>query len=159
MRAASPRQQRAAFKGINAAAHVEDLTPSNVQVVPLAERSNWARRIANGEFVTTVEVLPPKGCDAAATLDSIRLLKAKGVNAVNIPDGPRAQTRMSAQATALLVEREIGLETDHVRAPFVEARSEDFRRGAEDGVAVGLDRDLRDDRQVAQLAHGADRFA
>ncbi|MGH9945013.1 MAG: methylenetetrahydrofolate reductase, partial [Pyrinomonadaceae bacterium] len=29
---------------------------------------------------------------------------------VNIPDGPRAQTRMSAQATALLVEREIELE-------------------------------------------------
>ena len=29
---------------------------------------------------------------------------------VNIPDGPRAQTRMSAQATAVLVEREIGIE-------------------------------------------------
>jgi hypothetical protein len=26
----------------------------------------------------------------------------------NIPDGPRAQTRMSAQATAVLVEREVG---------------------------------------------------
>jgi homocysteine S-methyltransferase len=38
------------------------------------------------------------------------LLKEAGVDAVNIPDGPRAQTRMSAQATAVLVEREIGIE-------------------------------------------------
>src|SRR5207248_8035368 len=64
-----------------------------------------------GRFVTTVEVLPPKGCDASKTLESIRLLREAGVDAVNIPDGPRAQTRMSAQATAVLVEREIGLES------------------------------------------------
>ncbi|HEX8130768.1 MAG TPA: bifunctional homocysteine S-methyltransferase/methylenetetrahydrofolate reductase [Pyrinomonadaceae bacterium] len=109
VRAASPRKQRASAKPARPA-RVEELQPADIQVVPLAERSNWARRIANGEFVTTVEVLPPKGCDAAKTLDQIRLLKTAGVNAVNIPDGPRAQTRMSAQATALLVEREIGLE-------------------------------------------------
>jgi homocysteine S-methyltransferase len=75
------------------------------------ERSNWARKIARGEFVTTVEVLPPKGCDPQKTLDSIRLLKAAGVDGVNIPDGPRAQTRMGAMATAILVEREIGIES------------------------------------------------
>jgi len=109
VRAVSPRKQRAAFKPAQPA-RVAELTPADIQIVPLAERSNWARRIANGEFVTTVEVLPPKGCDAAQTLEQIRLLKTAGVNAVNIPDGPRAQTRMSAQATALLVEREIGLE-------------------------------------------------
>ncbi|MDQ1560405.1 MAG: methionine synthase / methylenetetrahydrofolate reductase [Pyrinomonadaceae bacterium] len=110
VRAASPRKQRATAAKPARPARVEELQPADIQVVPLAERSNWARRIANGEFVTTVEVLPPKGCDAAKTLDQIRLLKTAGVNAVNIPDGPRAQTRMSAQATALLVEREIGLE-------------------------------------------------
>ena len=109
VRAASPRKQRTVFKS-GQPARVEELQPSDIQVVPMAERSNWARRLAGGEFVTTVEVLPPKGCDAAKTLDQIRLLKSAGVNAVNIPDGPRAQTRMSAQATALLVEREIGLE-------------------------------------------------
>ena len=87
-----------------------DLKPADVKVVPAEERSNWSRKIARGEFVTSVEVLPPKGCDAAKTLDSIRLLKDAGVDAVNIPDGPRAQTRMSAQATAVLVEREVGIE-------------------------------------------------
>jgi methionine synthase I (cobalamin-dependent)/5,10-methylenetetrahydrofolate reductase len=93
------------------AIQIADNAPAELPVAPLEERSNWGRRLARGEFLTTVEVLPPKGCDASKTLESIRLLKEAGVNAVNIPDGPRAQTRMSAQATAVLVEREIGLES------------------------------------------------
>ena len=68
-------------------------------------------QIANGEFVTSVEVLPPKGVDAQKTLDSIRLLKDAGVDGVNIPDGARAQSRMSALATAVLVEQQIGIES------------------------------------------------
>lgn len=110
VRAVSPRRQRF-LSEVKSSAQVEELKPSDISVVPPEERSNWARRIARGEFVTTVEVLPAKGCDAEKTLEQIKLLKTAGVNAVNIPDGPRAQTRMSAQATALLVEREIGIET------------------------------------------------
>jgi homocysteine S-methyltransferase len=108
IRADSPRQARTFVTA--KPAEVRDLTPDNIQVVPAEERSRWAAKIARGEFVTSVEVLPPKGCDAQKTLDSIRLLKDAGVDGVNIPDGPRAQTRMSAQATAVLVEREIGIE-------------------------------------------------
>lgn len=89
---------------------VLELKPEDVEVVDAVERSRWSAKIARGEFVTSVEVLPPKGCDAEKTLESIRLLKERGVDGVNIPDGPRAQTRMSAQATAVLVEREIGIE-------------------------------------------------
>src|SRR5947209_1464028 len=109
VQAASPRKQRIVIKEA-AAARVEELTPSDIKVVPPEERSLWSRKITNGEFVTSVEVLPPKGCDPMKTLDSIRLLKDSGVDGVNIPDGPRAQTRMGAQATAVLVEREIGIE-------------------------------------------------
>jgi homocysteine S-methyltransferase len=108
VRAASPRKQRVIIK--EAAARVDELMPADIQVIPPEERSLWSRKITNGEFVTSVEVLPPKGCDARKTLDSIRLLKEAGVDGVNIPDGPRAQTRMSAQATAVLVERDIGIE-------------------------------------------------
>lgn len=108
IRSISPRQ----IVGLRTDQHarVADLKPADVDVVPQEDRSRWSRKIARGEFVTSVEVLPPKGCDASATLDSIRLLKDAGVDGVNIPDGPRAQTRMSAQATAVLVEREIGIE-------------------------------------------------
>ncbi len=108
IRSVSPRQ--AISEARKESAKVSELTPVDVHVVPAEERSNWGRKIARGEFVTSVEVLPPKGCDAQKTLDSIRLLKEAGVDGVNIPDGPRAQTRMSAQATAVLVEREVGIE-------------------------------------------------
>jgi len=110
VRAVSPRLRRVTGE-LRKPVRVEELTPADIKVIPPEERSNWARKLVGGEFVTTVEVLPPKGCDPEKTLQSIRLLKDVGVNAVNIPDGPRAQTRMSAQATAVLVEREIGLES------------------------------------------------
>lgn len=108
IRSISPRQAKVFAK--TGAARVSELKPQDVTVIPPEDRSKWSRKVARGEFVTSVEVLPPKGCDAKSTLESIRLLKDAGVDAVNIPDGPRAQTRMSAQATAVLVEREIGIE-------------------------------------------------
>jgi homocysteine S-methyltransferase len=111
VRPLSPRHTGVTGKLAKAAARVEEIKQEEIPVTPLEERSDWGRRLARGEFVTTVEVLPPKGWDATKTLESIRLLKDAGVGAVNIPDGPRAQTRMSAQATAVLVERDIGLET------------------------------------------------
>jgi homocysteine S-methyltransferase len=109
VRAASPRAQRVVFSS-SGAVMVEDTAP-DIKVVPPEERSNWGRKIELGEFVTSVEVLPPKGVDAKKTLDSIRLLKEAGVDGVNIPDGARAQSRMSAIATAVLVEQQIGIES------------------------------------------------
>ena len=109
VRAASPRAQRIAFT--SGAPTAVEITPPDIKVVPPEERSNWGRKIARGEFVTSVEVLPPKGVDAKKTLDSIRLLKDAGVDGVNIPDGARAQSRMSALATAVLVEQQIGIES------------------------------------------------
>lgn len=108
IRSVSPRQTAKVF--VKQPATVQELKPADVSVMPLAERSKWGAKIAHGKFVTSVEVLPPKGCDAEKTLNSIRLLKEAGVDAVNVPDGPRAQTRMSAQATSVLIEREIGIE-------------------------------------------------
>ncbi|HJX90772.1 MAG TPA: bifunctional homocysteine S-methyltransferase/methylenetetrahydrofolate reductase [Pyrinomonadaceae bacterium] len=110
VRAASPRAQGIAFTR-GAQVHVEEITPPDIKVVPPEERSKWGRKIALGEFVTSVEVLPPKGVDSKKTLDSIRLLKDAGVDGVNIPDGARAQSRMSALATAVLVEQQIGIES------------------------------------------------
>ncbi|HJP92451.1 MAG TPA: bifunctional homocysteine S-methyltransferase/methylenetetrahydrofolate reductase [Pyrinomonadaceae bacterium] len=109
VRAASPRAQSIAFSP--GATVTVDGTPPDIRVVPPEERSAWGRKIACGEFVTSVEVLPPKGVDAKKTLDSIRLLKEAGVDGVNIPDGARAQSRMSALATAVLVEQQIGIES------------------------------------------------
>jgi len=110
VRAASPRAQRVFVSG-SLPLIVDEKPAPDVEVMPPAERSQWSRKITQGEFVTSVEVLPPKGCDTQKTLDSIRLLKDAGVDGVNIPDGARAQSRMSALATAVLVEQQIGIES------------------------------------------------
>jgi methionine synthase / methylenetetrahydrofolate reductase(NADPH) len=110
VRAASPRAQSIAFSS-GSSVQVDEITPPDIKVVPPEERSSWGRKIATGAFVTSVEVLPPKGVDAKKTLESIRLLKDAGVDGVNIPDGARAQSRMSALATAVLVEQQIGIES------------------------------------------------
>ena len=85
--------------------------PTGVSPVPLAERSRWGRKLATGQFLTTVEIVPPRGVDPAAMLSAARQLKIAGVDAINVPDGPRAQSRMGALMSALLIEREIGIET------------------------------------------------
>ena len=87
------------------------VAPSGVEPVRLAERSRWGRKLATGEFVTTVEIVPPRGVDPAQMLAGARALKIAGVDAINVPDGPRAQSRMGALMSALLIEREVGIET------------------------------------------------
>lgn len=84
--------------------------PSTPPVVPLAERSRLAKKIANKKFVVSVELTPPKSPDPSKILEKAKILKEMKIDVINIPDGPRATARMSAQALAILIER-IGIET------------------------------------------------
>jgi len=61
--------------------------------------------------VTSVEIVPPRGVDASRMLGDVAKLKAAGVDAVNVPDGPRAQSRMGALMTSVLIEQQVGIET------------------------------------------------
>lgn len=79
--------------------------------VPAAEKSAWARKIARGEKVYSVELLPPQGVSADKIVASSMALKAAGIDAVNIPDGPRASARMSAILTAVMIEQRADIET------------------------------------------------
>jgi methionine synthase / methylenetetrahydrofolate reductase(NADPH) len=82
-----------------------------VVAVPFATRSKFAARLARGEMVASVEIVPPRGVDAAKMLSDVAALKGAGVDAVNVPDGPRAQSRMGAIMTSLLIEQQVGIET------------------------------------------------
>ena len=82
-----------------------------VDAVPFAERSRWAAKLARQEFVTSVEIVPPRGVDATRMLSDVGRLKTAGVDAVNVPDGPRAQSRMGALLTSVLIEQQVGIET------------------------------------------------
>ena len=85
--------------------------PAGVTPVPIDQRSRWGKKLAAGEFVTSVEIVPPKGVDPSPMLVQCRTLKDAGVDAVNVPDGPRAQSRMGVLPSAMLIEREVGIET------------------------------------------------
>jgi methionine synthase I (cobalamin-dependent)/5,10-methylenetetrahydrofolate reductase len=80
-------------------------------IVPLAERSKWGSKIATSQFVTSVEIVPPRGVDATRMLTDVKKLKDAGVDAVNVPDGPRAQSRMGALLTSVIIEQQVGIET------------------------------------------------
>ena len=79
--------------------------------VPFASRSRFSLKLAQGEFTYTVELVPPKGMEYDKLLAKTRQCRALGVDAINVPDGPRAMARMSALATALIIEQQVGLET------------------------------------------------
>jgi homocysteine S-methyltransferase len=104
VRAAAPRTVRA----VQVAA--PEPVVASAAAVPLGERSAWGAKLARGEFLTTVEIVPPRGTDPEPMLDGVRRLKEAGVDGVNVPDGPRAQSRMGVLATALLIQQRVGIE-------------------------------------------------
>jgi len=98
-----PQQRPAVVKSVSEA--VEKVDP-----VPLAQRSALGKKLAAGEFVTSVEITPPRGCEPKRVLDASKTLKANDIDAVNIPDGPRALTRMSAQHLSILIKQQADIE-------------------------------------------------
>ncbi len=77
---------------------------------PLAEKSQLGKRLAAGEWVTSVELVPPRGYDLSSTVAKSRTLRQRGVTAINIPDGPRASARISPLITAERILREAEIE-------------------------------------------------
>jgi methionine synthase I (cobalamin-dependent)/5,10-methylenetetrahydrofolate reductase len=83
------------------------------KVVPplLAERSKIGSMVAAGEFFTMVEIVPPKGIDCSKELDGAMQMHRLGVDAINVPDSPRASARMSAQSLCVQIQQHVGIET------------------------------------------------
>jgi homocysteine S-methyltransferase len=109
----SPRERPEAERLIHAEPTTHDtsrLRPA-VEPIPYVERSRLAAKIAKGEKIVSIELNPPKGTDLKGTLKRAKQAKDGGSDAVNIPDGPRATARMSALATAVLIQQEVGIET------------------------------------------------
>lgn len=79
--------------------------------VPTAEKSRLAGKLAAREWVYTVEIVPPQGYLLAQTVEKSRLCAAAGFDAVNIPDGPRASSRVSPLVTACKIQEGAGIET------------------------------------------------
>jgi methionine synthase / methylenetetrahydrofolate reductase(NADPH) len=78
--------------------------------VPIAEKSQLGAKLAAGKFVAFVEILPPRGVDASKEIAGARLCREHGIDCINVPDGPRASARMSAQVTCQLIQQQAGIE-------------------------------------------------
>ncbi len=77
----------------------------------LEDKSRFGAKLAMGEEVATVEVTPPRGVDMTKIIEKARQCVAAGVDAINIPDGPRASSRLSPMVTAVRIQQEAGMET------------------------------------------------
>lgn len=78
--------------------------------VPFAERSTFAAKLAAGKWVRNVEVVPPQGYELETTIEKAKQCRAAGFDAINIPDGPRASSRVSPMVTTYRIQSEAGIE-------------------------------------------------
>lgn len=79
--------------------------------LPLAQRSRLGQALATRAFPMSVELVPPRTPDMSAVLEAAKVVRDAGATVINIPDGPRASARVSNFAAAVILERELGVET------------------------------------------------
>ncbi len=84
--------------------------PDAVPPMPMARKSRFGGKLARGEKVTSIEILPPRSCDLAPMLEKVRTCYHAGIDAINIPDGPRASARISPMITSIAIREKVGIE-------------------------------------------------
>ena len=119
----TPDHIKAMRKAVNAAApearsRIQVLNGSSYPTVdegveerPFAGRSQLAAKLARGEFVSSLELVPPRGHSLRRVLTRAGAAMAGNIDVINIPDGPRASARMSPLAMAVRIQQELGIET------------------------------------------------
>ena len=88
-----------------------DIERRAVSVTPTDKKSRFAEKLFSKEHATTIELTPPRSTDLSDVLKKVEMCKKAGVDAINIPDGPRASARISPLVTALMIEKQTGMET------------------------------------------------
>ncbi len=73
--------------------------------------SRLAKKLAEGKFVISVEMDPPRGLSTHKLLAGASLLSEAGADVINIADSPMARMRMSPWAVCELVQRTFDIET------------------------------------------------
>ena len=77
---------------------------------PVAQRSTFAEKLMAGKWVTNVEIVPPQGYLLEQTIEKAKICRDAGFDAINIPDGPRASSRLSTLVTAYQIQAQAGIE-------------------------------------------------
>src|SRR5579863_9474356 len=110
------RAMRSAMRAIDAQTRIAEGAAaveisSETPPAPLGQRSKIGALVEQGQFVTLVEIVPPRGINCTKEIEGARLLAQLGVHAINVPDSPRASARMSAQSLSIQIQQHTGIET------------------------------------------------
>jgi methionine synthase / methylenetetrahydrofolate reductase(NADPH) len=73
--------------------------------------SELAYKLANGKFVVSVEMKPPRSYSPERLIVSAELLRDAGADVLNIADSPTARMRMSPWAVCHVLQNRLGMET------------------------------------------------
>jgi homocysteine S-methyltransferase len=90
---------------------IETPKTTEIRETPLAEKSKFGEKLSKGQKVTTIEITPPKGLDIDPILEKARACADMGIDAINIPDGPRASSRLSPMVTAVKIQQAANIES------------------------------------------------
>jgi homocysteine S-methyltransferase len=90
---------------------IEKPKTTEIRETPLAEKSKFGEKLSKGQKVTTIEITPPKGLDIDPILEKAKLCADMGIDAINIPDGPRASSRLSPMVTAVKIQQAANIES------------------------------------------------
>ncbi len=92
-------------------AHADLTDLDRMESVALRDRSALGRKLEAGEFVRAVELTPTRGWEPRELIGRARHLRDAGIDAANIVDPPAASSRIGSLPAAIIIEREVGLET------------------------------------------------
>lgn len=95
------------------------INPSHITMLPAEEigetaqeqPTQFAQKLAQGKFVISVEVDPPRGLSTYKLIAGASLLTEAGADVINVADSPMARMRMSAWAVCDVVQRRVNVET------------------------------------------------
>jgi len=107
---AEARSLRPAQRKLSVTVEEPGVKAQAMAATPLAQKSQLGAKLAAGRFVAFVEILPPRGVDASREIAGARVCAEQGIDCINVPDGPRASARMSAQVTCQLIQQQAGIE-------------------------------------------------
>ena len=107
-RAAAATPAPAPAEAIPATASIVSAGDRTVGEAPPPTR--LAAALAEGRFVVSVEIDPPRSIRIDRTIDAARLLRDAGVDLVNVSDSAMARVRMGCLAVAFGIQHDLDLE-------------------------------------------------
>ncbi len=75
-----------------------------------APPSRLARALADGRYVISVEIDPPRSVRIERTIEAARMLQDAGIDIVNVSDSAMARVRMGALAVAFGIQHDLDVE-------------------------------------------------